>query len=164
MNKDIKLSENGILRFRIVTSDGKPTGEYLEFDVEDMELPLRYQNMSDDHIKNSSWLKQNLKIIEKRQDSEIKGSVLTTNERDTYKILNEFYHREQEAIDKFLGKDGCKKLLNGRKPYLEMFNDIANYIEPLKPIIEKAQEEIGERLKKTIKESYQNNSGSTLEG
>ena len=39
----IKLNKNNILRLKIETADGKDTGEYLEFDLEDIELLLRYQ-------------------------------------------------------------------------------------------------------------------------
>ena len=41
----IQLNKDNILRLGIKTNDGKDTGEILEFDLEDIELPLRYQEL-----------------------------------------------------------------------------------------------------------------------
>ena len=71
MENDIKLSSSNELRLRIVTDDGKPTGEYLTFDLEDIELPLRYQEMIERDKKNRDWLQKEFVIINKRQD--VKG-------------------------------------------------------------------------------------------
>lgn len=167
MENKIKLKENGIIRVDIYDKLDNYTGNYLTFDLEDVELPLRYQNMVDEHYKNFNWVKQMITAIGKKEDHKIKNSILTTNEKETFKVLNEFYHREQETLDKFLGKDGCKKLLNGRKPYLEMFNDISNYLEPLLPVFEESSKKMDERLKERIKAEYksqEDNNNNTLEG
>ena len=42
----IKLNKDNRLRLNIITADGKDTGEVLEFDLEDIELPLKYQELS----------------------------------------------------------------------------------------------------------------------
>ena len=110
----IQLNKDNILRLEIVDSNGVPTGEHLEFDLEDIELPLTYQEMIEEDKKNKEWLKDRMLIIDKRQD--VKGKkLMSKNEEDKIKALNEFYKKEVEILDTFLGKDGCKKLLNGRK-------------------------------------------------
>lgn len=110
----IQLKDSGILKLEIVDSKGNSTGEFLEFDLEDIELPLKYQQMVEDDKKNKEWLKDRITIIEKRQD--VKGKkLLSKNEEDKIKALNEFYNKEVEILDMFLGVGGVNKLLNGRK-------------------------------------------------
>lgn len=41
----IKLNKSDVLTLGIKTNDGKETGEFLEFDLEDIELPLKYQEL-----------------------------------------------------------------------------------------------------------------------
>jgi len=59
-----------------------------------------------------------------------------------------------EALDLFLGEGGTKKLLNGRKPYYEMYDDINDILEPILPKLQKTAEDIEDR----IKQKYSNNS------
>ena len=66
MENIIKLNKDDILRLEIVTSDGKKTGNYLEFDLEDIELPLKYQELLEKDEKNKKNLRNQLMIIEKR--------------------------------------------------------------------------------------------------
>lgn len=114
MDNVIKLEKSDILRLRIIDGEGKPTGEYLEFDFEDIELPLIYQEVIEQTKKNKERLKNQFLIIEKRQD--VKGKkFLTKNQEDKVKALNEFFKKQVEIYDMILGKDGVKKLLNGRK-------------------------------------------------
>ena len=48
----IQLNKNDLLRLKIRTEDGKETGEELVFDLEDIELPLIYQEMIEGLKKN----------------------------------------------------------------------------------------------------------------
>ena len=64
----IKLNKDNILRLGIQTSDGKDTGEFLEFDLEDIEIPLRYQELIEKDKKNKEQLRNQMLIIDKRQD------------------------------------------------------------------------------------------------
>ena len=67
----IQLSKSDVLRLNIRTEDGKETGVYLEFDLEDIELPLRYQELTEKDKKNKEALRNLFIIIDKRQD--VKG-------------------------------------------------------------------------------------------
>ncbi len=83
----IKLNKDNILRLRIETNEGKDTGEVLEFDLEDIELPLKYQELLEKDKKNKEQLRNQMLIIDKRQD--VKGKkLLTKNEEDKIKALN----------------------------------------------------------------------------
>lgn len=114
MDNVIKLEEQDTLKLRIIGGDGKPTGEYLEFDLEDIELPLIYQDVLEQTKKNKDRLKNQFLIIEKRQD--VKGKkFLTKNQEDKIKALNEFFKKQVEIYNMILGENGVSKLLNGRK-------------------------------------------------
>ena len=53
----IKLNKSDVLTLKIETEDGKDTGEYLEFNLSDIELPLRYQELLEKDKKNKENLK-----------------------------------------------------------------------------------------------------------
>ena len=144
----IQLNKDNILRLGIRTADGKETGEYLEFDLEDIELPLKYQDLLEQEKKNRQNLKNQMLIIEKRQD--VKGKkLMSKNEEDKIKAINEFYKKEAELLDIFLGKGGVNKLLNGRKlgwTSLEEITEIIN--NQIAPYLKANMESISEKIKK----------------
>lgn len=123
----IKLNNDNVLRFTIEDENGVATGECLEFDLEDIEMPLRFQDMIEKDKKNRQALSNQLLIIDKRQD--VKGKkLLSKNQEDKIKVFNDFYKKEEEVYDMFLGKDGVKKLLNGRKLGWATFDEIDKII------------------------------------
>lgn len=154
----IKLKKDNILRFAIQTADGEDTGNVLEFDVEDIELPIRLQECIETHKRNIQDLKARYIIIDKKQDKKGK-KMLSANEEAKLKVLQNFYSKEIEALDLFIGKGGTEKLLNGRKPYLTMYDDINEYIAPIIPIIEKR----AGNIKDKIKEKYSNKESDVIE-
>ena len=124
----IKLKEKDTIRLNIFTSEGIDTGEYLEFDLEDIELPLRYQELVEKEKKNKEHLKNQLFIIDKRED--VKGKkLLSKNEEDKVRALNEFFNNEKEIYNMFLGERGVEKLLNGRKLGWTSLQEIDEIIE-----------------------------------
>lgn len=129
MEKTIKLEKDNIFRFYIETEDGKPTGEHLEFDMEDIELFDRYQKMIDENRKSKQYLKNQLLVIDKQQDFTKKGNILSNNEMKKYQALKEFFKKEVEIYNMFLGKNGVQKLLNGRAVTWSSLATIDKYIE-----------------------------------
>lgn len=111
----IQLKENkDILKLRIIDEKGNDTGNYLEFNLEDIELPLRYQELIEKDKSNRAYLKNQIDIIEKKQDHKGK-KLLSSNEEAKIRAINEFYKKEVEVYNMFLGKNGVEKLLNGRQ-------------------------------------------------
>lgn len=149
--KVIRLNKSNVLRLAIETSEGEPTGNYLEFDLEDIELPLIYQDMLDEDKKNKEWLKDRITIIEKRQD--VKGKkLMSKNEEDKIKALNEFYKKEVEILDKFLGKGGVNKLLNGRKLGWTTLDEIDELIsKQIAPYLDLSMDSIKDKIKDRYK-------------
>lgn len=153
----VQLNKSDVLRLGIRTEDGKETGEYLEFDLLDIELPLRYQEMIEKDKKNKEHLRNQFLIIDKRQD--VKGKkLLTKNEEDKIKALNEFFIKEIEVYNMFLGPRGVEKLLNGRKFTLTTLQEIDEIIEKqiapyldvdMKKITAKVKEKYSQAIKKS---------------
>ena len=153
----IKLNKSDVLTLKIETEDGKDTGEYLEFNLEDIELPLRYQELLEKDKKNKENLKNQMIIIDKRQD--VKGKkLLTKNEEDKIRALNDFFIKEIEVYNMFLGPRGVEKLLNGRKFTWTTLQEIDEIIEKqiaphldisMKNITKKVKEKYGQAVKRT---------------
>lgn len=152
-NNIIKLNKRDTLKLKIQTDEGIDTGEYLEFDLESVELPLIYQELIEKDKKNKAYLKNMLMIIEKRED--VKGKkLLSKNEEDTIKALNEFFKKETEIYNMFLGENGVQKLLNGRKMSWTTLEEIDEIIE--KQIVPHLDVKM-EKIQNKIKEKYKTN-------
>lgn len=157
MENFVQLNKSDVLRLGIRTEDGKDTGEFLEFQLDDIELPLRYQELLEKDKKNKENLKNQMLIIDKRQD--VKGKkLLSKNEEDKIKAINDFFNKEVEVYNMFLGENGVQKLLNGRKLTWLAFEEIDEIIEKqivphldlsMKNITEKVKEKYSQAKKKT---------------
>lgn len=147
----IQLNRDNILRLGIRTADGEDTGEHLEFDLEDIELPLRYQELIERDKKNKDQLRNQILIIEKRQD--VKGKkLMSKNEEDKIKALNEFFKKETEVYNMFLGENGVQKLLNGRKLGWTSLQEIDEIIDKqISPHIEVNMKDITKKVKEKYK-------------
>ena len=143
----IQLNKDDRLKLEIVTEDGKSTGEYLVFDLEDIELPLRLQEMLEEHKKNRQWIRNQEIIINKRED--VKGKkLMSKNEEDMIKSLNEFFNKEIEIYNKFLGENGVQKLLNGRPMGWTRLLEIDEIIEKyIMPKLEISRDNIKDKIK-----------------
>jgi hypothetical protein len=150
MTDVIQLKKDNILRIGIKDANGVETGEHLEFDLEDIELPLRLNQCEAQHRKNLEFMKMQYVIIEKKEDKKGKY-LLSWKEEEKIKVLQEFYKREAEALDLFLGKDGTKKLLNGRNPYYSMYDDINELLEPIMPKLRLRADDIADKIKEKYK-------------
>lgn len=157
MENIIKLNKEDILRLEIVTSDGEKTGNYLEFDLEDIELPLKYQELLERDEKNKKNLRNQLMIIEKRQD--VKGKkLLSKNQEDEIKALNYFFKKEKETYDLFLGKGGFDKLLNGRNMTWTIFEEIDELIvNQILPHLDLSMTRIQDKVKEKYSQAVARN-------
>ena len=155
MTDVIQLKKDNILRIGIKDSNGNDTGEHLEFDMEDIELALKINECDARHRKNVEYLKNQLIIIDKKEDKKGKY-ILSWKEEEKIKLLNEFFKREEEALDLWLGEGSTKKLLNGRKPYYSMFEDITEMLEPIIPKLQVRAEDIISKVKNKYKKKDEN--------
>lgn len=153
----IKLNKDSVFRLGIQTSDGKDTGEYLEFQLDDIELPLRYQELLEKDKKNKEHLRNQMLIIDKRQD--VKGKkLLSKNEEDKIKALNDFFIKEVEVYNMFLGPRGVEKLLNGRKFTWTTLQEIDEIIEKqIAPHLDVSMENITKKVKEKYSQAIKRN-------
>ena len=129
MDNYIQLKKNEeLLKLGIRDEDGNDTGEFLEFDLEDIELPLKLQTLIEEDKKNRAKLKNQFIVIDKKQDHKGK-KLFSANEEAKIKALNEFYKKEVEIYNILLGERGVEKLLNGRKLNWTTLAEIDEIIE-----------------------------------
>ena len=143
----IQLKDNkDILRLGIKDAEGKDTGNYLEFNLQDIELPLKYQQILEEDKKNRTFLKNQFTIIDKRQDHKGK-KLLSANEEAKIKAMMDFYKKEVEIYNMFLGENGVQKLLNGRELSWNTLSEIDSIIEEcIMPKLQVNAEEIKQRI------------------
>lgn len=146
MENFIQLKKDNIVRIGIKDADGNVLNEHLEFDLEDINLPLKLNKMEIEHKKNLNSLKIQLSALEKKEDKKGKY-LLSWKEEEGLKILKTFYEKEMDALDLFIGKGMTKVLLNGREPYYNMYDDIAEILEPIFPLLEKNFDNIINKVK-----------------
>lgn len=149
MENYIQLKQNDILKLGIRDENGKDTGNVLEFDLEDIELLPRYQELVEKDKKNRSYLYNQLKILDKKQDYKKKNEILTYKEKETLKYMQDFYKKEVEIYNLFLGKDGVQKLLNGRNLNWSTLEEIDTIInESILPNLKLTEQNIREKIMK----------------
>lgn len=144
----ICLKQDNIIRFYIQDKNGNKTGEYLEFNFEDLELPQIYTKIVEEDKKARVSARNKFRVIEKKEDHKGKN-FFSANEEAKIKVLQEFYKKEEEIYDMFLGKNGVKKLLNGRKMSISTFDEIDDIIQNV--ILPKMQESTKKTEEKLMK-------------
>lgn len=149
----IQLKKDNILRLGIKDSEGNDTGNVLEFDLEDASLLLRYQELVEKEKKNRVWLNNQFLIIDRKQDHKGK-KLLSSNEQAKLEAINEFFKKEKEVLDMFLGEGGVDKLLNGRNMGWTSLREIDEIItNQIAPYIDKSMENITNKVKEMYKDS-----------
>lgn len=157
----IQFKRDNVLKLKLKNEIGEDTGEYLEFDLEDIELPLKYQQAIEEHKKNYNSLKNQLLIISKKEDHTGK-KFLSSNQEASLIALSEFYKKEIKIMDLFLGDGKTQMILDKvmrRKPYLTMFNDIMESIEEVSDLFNVGYSSIEDK----IKEKYSKVEDNVLE-
>lgn len=153
----IGLKNENILKLEIVDEKGNSTGEFLEFDLEDIELPFKYQEIIERLKKSRQNLKNQFTIIEKKQDHKGK-KLMSSNEEEKLKALNNFYKEQVEIYNIFLGENGVQKLLNGRKLRWTTLNEIDELIEKqIAPQLNVTMDDITKKIKSKYSNKKEDN-------
>lgn len=153
----IGLKNENILKLEIVDEKGNSTGEFLEFDLENIELPFKYQEIIERLKKSRNNLKNQFTIIEKKQDHKGK-KLMSSNEEEKLKALNNFYKEQVEIYNIFLGENGVQKLLNGRKLRWTTLNEIDELIEKqIAPQLDLTMNDITKKIKSKYSNKKEDN-------
>ena len=157
--KYIQLEDNNYtLKLYIKSRDGVETGEFLEFDLADVELLENLQKLSDEDRKNNEWFRNQLTIISKKQDFTKKGHIMSNNKEMEYQATKEYFKKQREIYELFLGKDGVDKLLCGRKFEWTTMMEIEKIIkEQIAPQLEKSKVNIIDSVKNKYKIDVEKN-------
>lgn len=132
-----------------VVKDKNGNEVFIEFNLGDIELPLRYNKCVNLIEQARKKLKTQFIIIDKKQDHKGK-QLLSSNEVEKVKATKQFYKDMEVAMDTFLGEGGTQKFLNGKNPYWEMWDNID---EMLRPYYSKMKLTINDMTNR-IKEKY----------
>ena len=138
MDKVIYKKE-GIKRIQV-----NEQGDYIEFDLLDIELPLKVENTRKELIRQNSIYRNRCKAIEKQyQNNE---DLLRTN---LYKADIDFCKKCREVLDGLLGEGACHKIFGDTNRY-GMFDD---YFEQLSTVLESLEVDIN-AIKEKLMEKY----------
>ena len=155
--KQIRLKDDDTLKLEIVDSNGVSTGEFLELQLEDIELPFKYQEIIERLKKSRNNLKNQFAIIEKKQDHKGK-KLMSSNEEEKLKALNNFYKEQVEIYNIFLGENGVQKLLNGRKLRWTTLSEIDELIEKqIAPQLDLTMKDITKKIKSKYSSKKEDN-------
>ena len=155
--QEIGLKNENILKLEIVDEKGVSTGEYLEFDLEDITLSFKYQEIIERLKKSRQNLKNQFTIIEKKQDHKGK-KLMSSNEEEKLKALNNFYKEQVEIYNIFLGENGVQKLLNGRKLRWTTLSEIDELIEKqIAPQLDLTMADITKKIKSKYSSKKEDN-------
>lgn len=155
--KIVLNNSEDIKRFYVYTKDGKKTGEHLDFDLEDIELIDRLDRIYNKILKNQQWIKNEMTIIEKKQDFKKKNSLMSNNEKLKYEAIKKYYNEQRNAFDLFLGENGVEKLLYGRKFEWGTLNEISEIISnQIYPQLKISMKNITEKVKEKYKKPIEN--------
>jgi hypothetical protein len=155
--KMIQLKKNNILREPLYDEDGNITDFVFEFDMEDIEYPLKINQSFYEHKKNLQSSRDQFRIIDKKEDRKTSG-LLTWKEQQKLNAYKEFYDKEIKAMDLILGEGKTEQFLKAikRKPYYSMFEDISELIEPLLPKLQNITDDITAKIKEKYKTKEEN--------
>lgn len=104
-------------------------GDTIEFDTTDIELPFKLERAYKAADAAAKWLKGQLVIISKKQDTAKKGDLMTVKERATLEAYRECFKKMRAAIDEFAGAGASDKIF-GDHNYLGMFDDFMTEMQP----------------------------------
>lgn len=153
----IRLKNENILKLEIEDENGVKTGEFLEFDLEDIELPFKYQEIIEKLKKSRKYLQNQFTIIDKKQDHKGK-KLMSSNEEEKLKALNNFYKEQVEIYNIFLGENGVQKLLNGRSLRWTTLSEIDEIIErQIAPRLNMTMDDITKKIKSKYSNKKEDN-------
>lgn len=155
--KIVLNNSEDIKRFYVYTKDGKKTGEHLDFDLEDIELIDRLDRIYNKILKNQQWIKNEMAVIDRKQDFKKKNSLMSNNEKLKYEAIKKYYNEQRNAFDLFLGENGVEKLLYGRKFEWGTLNEISEIISnQIYPQLKISMKNITEKVKEKYKKPIEN--------
>lgn len=101
--------------YRIEVND---SGEYIEFDLEDTSLNIKYYNA----------LEEINSLMERVKQKEIKLNKKKADVIEYLKLEEDTFKKSRDIMDSFLGANSCQKIFGDRN-YYDMFFDLVEELE-----------------------------------
>lgn len=119
-------------------------GEYIEFDLADMNLPKKILDASERLSKIDDEFKQKAEEADKIEDSieKIKTQI---------NLENEYAQEMRKTFDSFLGEGACQKIFGDKErygQYMRLMNALQPHFEKMHLDIQKAKKRIIDIIKK----------------
>lgn len=114
----LRVEKNNV--YRIEVND---KGEYIEFDLLDIELPIKLINASEELEKQKAIHEQKVEEL-KKENLEPKENMLKQ-----YEIDKEFCQTMRNVLDNLFGEGASQKIF-GDTNRITMFNDFFTQLEP----------------------------------
>lgn len=134
-------------KFWITTKEGKETGEYIEINLEGLGILDRIDQFYHDYPKNRKWIRDELLIIQKKQDFTKKGQLMSNNQRLEYEAVKKYYNMQKNTFNLFLGENGVDKLLYGRELEWDTIEEIEKLIsEQIIPQLDVTMNKISDKI------------------
>jgi len=109
-------------------------GETISFDTSDSGLALRmieaFEKLDQLYVKCKKAAEEIDQTPDEPFEKLLDGEFsLTKNTKAGLTLIEDFYKDARAAMDVFLGEGACQKIF-GNKNYMDMFNDLAEQLEP----------------------------------
>ena len=130
----------------IYTIEVNDNGDTIEFDLVDIELPFKCDRAIAEVNRIYKDLKAKLVIIEKQEDHQLDGEIMTANERAKLDAHRQAFKDMRVAMDAFLGEGACQKIFGDRN-YIEMYDDLFKALAPHMEKMKLNTDGIAERIK-----------------
>lgn len=158
----IQLNDDNVYKIGIKDKNGKYTGDVIEIELEDVQLPLRTQEGLKQIKENNRWLQSQMIIINKNPDKARGKYELSENDEKLFKVVEKYYARQTHAYELILGKGAIKKILAGRHIYITFFVELEEKLYELIPKMQQKQVSITDKIK-AITEKYSKKENDVME-
>lgn len=139
--ESIRIKKDDV--YKIEVNDN---GDYIEFDLLDIELPIKAMNLAKNYKKLYENHSKKIFAISKEYLNNKELLFKKKYEADKY-----FFEECRKAFDNFLGEGACQKIF-GDTNRIIMFNEL---LEQLEPHFEKMQINV-EKIKENLINKYSN--------
>lgn len=131
-------------------------GEYIEFDLDDINLNMKYFNALDQLQRMQDEFEQKEKKLKNEKAADIEFT----------KLEQELFEKLRSIMDSFLGENACQKIFGDRN-YYNMFPDLIYELEkPRKELNNKSHLDMlhisTTNLRKKIIEKYTQSEGEVI--
>ena len=131
----IKINKEDV--YKVEVNDN---GDYIEFDLLDIELPMRIYNLSKELTKQAEFYNHKVESVEKEYKNDPTMLFITKS-----KVDNDFCNKLRSEFDKVLGEGACQKIF-GSTNRIGMFDELFEQLVPVFEHIEEESKKIKDRL------------------